>query len=110
MSMLVLTPPQRLFETTETERDAPDIHLPARAARQRKLALLARIQRRYQTKDQELTIGSVRLTFTCVADPDRVLDEVADEADRQERLTGNREAEPLHLPYWAELWDSALGV
>lgn len=75
-----------------------------------RLSLLARIRRRYQTSEQELTFGGLRLRFTRVADPDRVLDEVADEADRRERLTGHREAEPLHLPYWAELWDSAFGV
>jgi SAM-dependent methyltransferase len=73
-------------------------------------SLLARIRRRYQTSEQEIRVGGVRLNFTRVADPDRVLDAVAMEADRQERLSGHREPEPLHLPYWAELWDSALGV
>jgi SAM-dependent methyltransferase len=73
-------------------------------------SLLARIRRRYQTSEQELRVGRVCLNFTRVADPDRVLNAVAVEADRQERLSGQREPEPLHLPYWAELWDSALGV
>src|SRR5437660_154618 len=75
-----------------------------------RLSLLARIRRRYQTSEQEIRVGGVRLNFTRVADPDRVLDAVAMEADRQERLSGHREPEPLHLPYWAELWDSAFGV
>ena len=72
--------------------------------------LLARIGRRYATTTQTLEVGPLRLPFTRIADPDRVLDEVAEEADRRERLTGQREADPLHLPYWAELWDSAMGV
>ena len=56
-------------------------------------------------------IGSVNLEFTRIADPDKVLDEVAAEADRRERVSGKREAdEHLHLPYWAELWDSAAGI
>ena len=39
-----------------------------------------------------------------------MLDEVAAEEDRRERTTGLRHDEPLHLPYWAELWDSGGGV
>ena len=43
-----------------------------------------------------------------IADPDRVLDAVAAEEDRLERITGKRvPSDQLHLPYWAELWDSA---
>ena len=56
-------------------------------------------------------IGPLEFPFTRIADPDRVLDQVAADADRQERLTGRRAPdEQLHLPYWAELWDSALGI
>ena len=73
--------------------------------------LLARIRRRYATVTREMRFGQAAFAFTRVADPDRVLDEVAEEADRRQRATGVREAdEHLHLPYWAELWDSALGV
>ena len=72
--------------------------------------LLARIRRRYETIDETITIGPLRVPFTRVKDPDVVLDRLADEADRRERATGTRLDEIQHLPYWAELWDSAYGV
>jgi predicted nicotinamide N-methyase len=74
------------------------------------LRLLARIQRRYPTVTQIQKFGPVEIAFTRAADPNRVLDEVAAEEDRREKAGGLRNAEPLHLPYWAELWDSAGGV
>jgi predicted nicotinamide N-methyase len=54
-------------------------------------------------------MGPLTLDFIRVADPDRVLDEVAAEADRREKETGHRDktGDTLHLPYWAELWDSS---
>jgi len=75
-----------------------------------RLRLLARIRRRFAVVTDQVAFGPVRLAFTRVADPNRVLDEVAAEEDRRERTTGLRHAEPLHLPYWAELWDSGGGV
>lgn len=73
--------------------------------------LLLRIRRRFDTITQPVDLGPLQLMFTRVADPDRVLDEVAEEADRRERQTGRRaQDQDLHLPYWAELWDSALGI
>ena len=49
--------------------------------------------------------------FTRVADPNRVLDQVAEEEDRRDKLAGKRrDGEELHLPYWAELWDSSLAI
>jgi predicted nicotinamide N-methyase len=72
--------------------------------------LLSRIHQRYQTVTQQLQIGGLKLEFTRIADADRVLDEVVAEEDRREKVTGVRVADPLHLPYWAELWDSALGL
>jgi predicted nicotinamide N-methyase len=40
-----------------------------------------------------------------------VLDRVAEEEDRLEKLRGTRTAgDELHLPYWAELWDSGAGI
>jgi predicted nicotinamide N-methyase len=74
-------------------------------------ALLHRIHRQYQTVSEPFEVGGVRLDFTRIADPDRVLDQVAQQADLRERISGRRSAdEALHLPYWAELWDSAAGV
>jgi predicted nicotinamide N-methyase len=96
-------PVQRGSRTSVTREKAASDRLARR--------LLLRIQRRFETVTQPLDLEPLRLTFTRVADPDRVLDEVAEEADRHERRTGHhRQDEDLHLPYWAELWDSALGV
>ena len=70
-----------------------------------------RIERRFALVDTSFTFGSLTLPFTRVADPDRVLDEVAAEEDRLERVSGVRApSDQLHLPYWAELWDSAIGL
>jgi predicted nicotinamide N-methyase len=72
--------------------------------------LLHRIQRRFPTVTATVRFGTLEFPFTRVADPDRVLDEVAEEEDLRERLGAIRNVEPLHLPYWAELWDSAAGL
>jgi predicted nicotinamide N-methyase len=76
----------------------------------RRDALLQRIHRRYPTITQRLRCGSIELDFTRIADPDQVLDEVVAAEDRREKTTGIRLADPPHLPYWAELWDSAGGL
>jgi len=73
-------------------------------------ALLSRIHRRHATVTEELRIGDLTISFTRIADPNRVLDEVAEAEDLRDKLEGKRRENPLHLPYWAELWDSALGV
>jgi predicted nicotinamide N-methyase len=75
-----------------------------------RLQLLDRIHRRYQTVTQPIRAGAVTLEFTRIADPDRVLDEVCAEEDLRERLGRPRRKEVPHLPYWAELWESASGV
>jgi predicted nicotinamide N-methyase len=72
--------------------------------------LLARIQRKFQTVCEEIRIGDVAIPFTRIADPNRVLDEIVIEEDWREKITGVRLDDPPHLPYWAELWDSALGL
>lgn len=80
-------------------------------ARRLRNKLTLRIARQYQTLTQTLRFGSLVLPFTRIADPNRVLDEVAESEDRQERLTGVRKSSDyLHLPYWAELWDSAHAI
>src|SRR5271169_5089583 len=73
-------------------------------------ALLWRIHRRFATVTSPLRIGPLDFSFTRVADPDRVLDEVAEAVDLQQRLTGRRESQVQHLPYWAEVWESAVGI
>jgi predicted nicotinamide N-methyase len=76
--------------------------------------LLARIARHYRVVEDALTVGTLTVAFTRIADPDEVLDRVAQEEDVRERLAGRPKdqprPEPLHLPYWAELWESSLGL
>ena len=73
--------------------------------------LLWRIHRRFETFFETVQVGPLQIPFTRIADPNRVLDEVAAEEDRIERVSGRRAPEDqLHLPYWAELWDSALAL
>ena len=77
----------------------------------RRAQLLSRIQRNYQTKQRLLRIAGLELDFLQIEDPDRVLDQVAEQEDRFEKLNGRRTpGDELHLPYWAELWDSATGI
>jgi predicted nicotinamide N-methyase len=76
-------------------------------ARQR---LLARIHHHYATRTDTVHLGPIQLRYTRIADPDYVLDQVAREEDRLEKLHGRRDADELHLPYWAEVWDSGLGI
>lgn len=80
-------------------------------ARRLRAKCLHRIGRRYQTVTETLRFGPLSLPFTRIADPNRVLDEVAEAEDRRERLAGVRTCgDELHLPYWAELWDSAHAI
>ena len=73
--------------------------------------LLRRIESRYRVVDRDRRVGALSFPFTRIADPDRVLDEVAAEEDRLEKVSGKRaDGDYLHLPYWAELWDSAAGI
>ncbi len=70
--------------------------------------LLARIRREFRTLDEPITLGPHRFTFTRVADPDAVLNEIC----RQETLArrGHVLKRQLRMPYWAAVWESALGV
>src|SRR6187399_2285110 len=73
--------------------------------------LLRRIHHTYQTQHKTWQVNELSIPFTQIADPDCVLDQVAEQEDRLERLSGRRtDGDQLHLPYWAELWDSALGI
>lgn len=85
--------------------------LPVRHATPPRARLLARIHRRFETITEPVRVGPLELSFTRVADPNRVLDEVAAEEDRRDKLAGKRRPDDeLHLPYWAELWDSSLAI
>ena len=73
--------------------------------------LLHRISRRYQTIERMVDLRGLKFPFVRVTDPDVVLDQVAAEVDLHERLHGRDAAgQSMHLPYWAELWDSAMGI
>jgi predicted nicotinamide N-methyase len=77
----------------------------------RRARLLSRIRRRYDVVDEPFAIGPLRINFTRVTDADRVLDQVCAEQDEHEHKTHDRkQGNDLHLPYWAELWDSSIGV
>jgi len=86
---------------------------PFRTAAQSRLRhqLLWRIGRRYQVVSEEARVGPLVFSFTRIVDPDRVLDDVAAQADLRDRLNGSRaDGDEIHLPYWAELWDSARAI
>jgi len=75
----------------------------------RRWVLLHRIGRRWRTRVQTIRIGGVSLDFVRIAEPDKVLDEVADlETHRSAHPSPSNP--PLNVPYWAELWDSAIGI
>ncbi len=77
----------------------------------RRARLRARICRDFDIVDRDLVIDDLVIPFTLVRDPDAVLDQIVNEADRREKLKGKiADEDELHLPYWAELWDSAIGV
>jgi predicted nicotinamide N-methyase len=72
--------------------------------------LLRRIHQRWQTVTSEFRFGPAVLQFTRIADPNRVLDDAVAEEDRRRHNGDPPLYEPPHLPYWAELWDSAGGL
>ncbi len=72
--------------------------------------LLSRIHRRFQTIDTVFAIAGSRIPFTRIADPNVVLDAVAREEEDRSKVAAPEAAKPLHLPYWAELWESAIGI
>jgi predicted nicotinamide N-methyase len=70
-----------------------------------------RIGRNYQTCTKSLRVGALTIPFTRIADPDHVMDQVFVEEDRREKLSGRATPDDqLHMPYWAQLWDSALAL
>ena len=93
-------------------RPPPEFDLLSRAELgRRRTQLLARIRRKYNTLTESLYFGPLNLEFVRVEDPNVVLDQIVIAEDRLEKLTGKRrDGDELHLPYWAELWDSAFGI
>jgi predicted nicotinamide N-methyase len=74
------------------------------------LVLAERIGRRYRTATVRLSLDNLELPFTRIAEPDRVLDEVVADEDRRQRSSIADRGEPPRMPYWAELWESALAL
>lgn len=73
--------------------------------------LLARLKRRFDLTTELVPVGPLRILFTRVTDPKRVLNDLCDKIDAHERQTGQRvRGDELGLPYWAEIWDSSVGV
>lgn len=73
--------------------------------------LLSRIGRRYRAVCTDARVGSLKFPFWRIENPDAVLDLVAKEVDLAEKSQGKRKhGDDLHLPYWAQLWDSGSGV
>lgn len=63
--------------------------------------LRSRLSRRFEMYDETIIVAGRAFAFTRVADPEKVLDDViaAESAGAKGRM-----------PYWAELWESAIGV
>lgn len=60
---------------------------------------------------EAVPVGPLRVAFTRVTDPKKVLNDICDRIDAYERTTGLRvSGDELGLPYWAEIWDSSVGV
>lgn len=73
--------------------------------------LRARLGLRFDLIQSSIAVGPLRVIFTRVRDPQTVLNDLCDKIDLHERLTGQRiQNDRLGLPYWAELWDSSIGV
>ncbi|MFC3078344.1 class I SAM-dependent methyltransferase [Phenylobacterium terrae] len=70
--------------------------------------LLARIRREFDIAEETLDIAGFPLSFTRIADPNAVLDEVCRlETLREQGVAPRRE---LHVPYWAAVWESGIAV
>ncbi len=70
-----------------------------------------RLARRFDLTTETIPVGPLRVQFTRVKDPEKVLDDLCAKIDAHEQATGTRIAgDDLGLPYWAELWDSSIGV
>ena len=59
------------------------------------------MQLRFDLLDESHIVAVRTYAFTLVADPERVLDDV---------IAAEGRGEKGRMPYWAELWESALGV
>lgn len=71
--------------------------------------LTARAQRKFALTTIRAVAGRAAVDFTRVADPDAVLDAICEE-ETQRQQSGKTFREPLRMPYWAAVWESATAV
>jgi len=75
------------------------------------IRLQHRLAQRFDVITEPITVGPLQVMFTRVREPERVLNDICRRIDIEERLTGKRvTGDHLGLPYWAELWDSSIGI
>jgi len=76
-----------------------------------RLELLDRIRRLYPVTIAPICLGGLKLEFARISEPDRVLDDAVAAEDRR-RLSPQAagDGQPPRVPYWAELWESSLGL
>lgn len=63
--------------------------------------LRSRLSRRFELYDETIIVAGRSFAFTRVADPEKVLDDV---------IAAETKGAKGRMPYWAELWESAIGV
>jgi predicted nicotinamide N-methyase len=63
--------------------------------------LRSRLSRRFALHDETIIVAGRAFAFTRVADPEKVLDDV---------IAAESTGAKGRMPYWAELWESAIGV
>jgi predicted nicotinamide N-methyase len=74
------------------------------------LRLAHRIGQRFRVSTGPVLLERLELPFTRISEPDRVLDDVVAEEDRRTKSGGPKGIDPPRMPYWAELWESALAI
>ncbi|MFT3784829.1 MAG: methyltransferase domain-containing protein [Tepidisphaeraceae bacterium] len=72
--------------------------------------LLARTQRKFALVTERKRVGPIEVDFTRVADPDAVLDAICEEETQRSKDPTKTYREPLRMPYWAAVWESATAV
>jgi len=79
--------------------NSPDPHSPSLADLRRRQR--EQLETRFDLLDETHTVAGRHYAFTRVADPEQVLDDV---------IAAEGRGEKGRMPYWAELWESALGI
>lgn len=87
---------------TDVTRERPEI------IRQ---SLLDRIRAKFRTRPDRFAFGPIQFDFLRIEDSNVLLDELARQEDDPAKIRARHEDnDDLHLPYWAEIWDSAIGL